>query len=268
MTKTLQERLRDSTAELGKASAGLARQASRVSPEVNEHFQTVIAFAADVEHWIGMIEARAAARALLERLEERADKHDLVELGSLRIKYQHVRLIGVQAYLATNWALADRLAGMVGRVFCTPDAGFDLSRPAQLVQHFVQKDRKKNTAGALYESVRHTFGWPIALSYALRNHFVHEGGQLAGIDFFAGPTASARFTITTDGWARVEDRAKTYGVEPSHHRAGSSWPSVPQDDLRIVLDACERETDDALGVLVGSACRSLVAHVGCILGED
>jgi hypothetical protein len=54
----------------------------------------------------------------------------------------------------------------------------------------------------------------------------------------------------------------------SHHRAGPNWPTTPRDDLRVVLDVCEREADDALGVLVGSACRTLVAHVGCIVGED
>jgi hypothetical protein len=268
MTKTLEERLRDAKADLGKVNAGLVRHAGKVPTEVGNQFQMIIAFAGDIEHWIGMIHARAASRRLLDGLEGQADADDLVPLGGTRVKYQHVRLIGVQAYLATSWALADRLAGMVGRVLCTPEAGFDVSRPAQLVAQFVQKERKKSTAGALYESVRQTFGWPIAISYALRNHFVHEGGQLAGADFFDGPMAGSRFVISTDGWARVEEKAKSYGVEPSHHRAGPSWPATPRDDLRVVLDVCERETDDALGVLVGSACRSLVAHVGYMIGED
>jgi hypothetical protein len=138
----------------------------------------------------------------------------------------------------------------------------------QLVAHFIDKDRKKNTAAALYESVRQTFGWPIGVSYALRNHFLHDGGRVHGVDFFAGPTASSRFSISLDGWAYVEETAKGYGVEHSHHRAGAAWPTTPRDDLRTVLDVCEREMDDALGVLVGSACRTFVAHVGCMMGED
>lgn len=268
MNKTLEDRLRDAKMELGKADAALLRHATMLPPEVAQQFRTVTAFAGDVEHWIELIGARSAARLLLTGLEAQADANDHVPLGTSRAKYQHVRLIGVQAYLATKWALADRLVGMVGRVFCTPDAGFDVTRPAQLVAQFVQKERKKNTAGALYESVRQTFGWPIGISYALRNHFVHDGAQLAGADFFDGPTAASRFAISADGWTRIEERAKSYGVDPTHHRVGPSWPTAPRDDLRVVLDICERESDDALGILVGSACRMLVAHVGCMVSED
>jgi len=56
-------------------------------------------------------------------------------------------------------------------------------------------------------------------------------------------------------------------VDPSFHRAGATWPVSPRDDLRAVLRVCERETDDALGVLLGSACQTLLAHVGFMLGE-
>jgi hypothetical protein len=199
MSKTLEERLRDAKAELGKIDGALLRHTGKVPSEVGDQFRTVTAFAADIEYWIGMLAARSAARLLLTGLEAQADGNDTVPLGAARAKYQHVRLIGVQAYLATKWALADRLVGMVGRVVCTPEAGFDASRPAQLVAQFVQKERKKNTAAALYDSVRQTFGWPIAVSYALRNHFVHDGGQFSGTDVFDGPTAASRFAISVDG---------------------------------------------------------------------
>jgi hypothetical protein len=96
----------------------------------------------------------------------------------------------------------------------------------------------------------------------------HDGAYAASEHFFDGPTAASRFAISATGWTRLEQKAKTYGVEPSHHRAGAAWPVAPRDDLRAVLDVCEREVDDALGVLVGSACRTFVAHVGCFIGED
>ena len=268
MSKTLEDRLRDAKAALGTANAALGRHVGKVPSDVEVQFRTVIDYDADIEHWIGLLHARAAASALLADLEKGADANDCVPLGTARVKFQHVRRIGVQAYLSTTWSLADRVAGMVGRVLCTPDAGFNEASPAQLVSQFVQKERKKTTAAAVFESVRQTFGWPIGLSYAIRNHFVHDGAQVAGSDFFDGPTAASKFGISLKGWMRVEDRAKTYGVEPGHHRAGPSWPATPRDDLRALLEVCEREMDDALGVLLGSACGSLLTHVACMLGED
>lgn len=268
MSKTLEERLRDAKAELLRANGQIARQPGKLPQEVGDSFQAVLACEGDVEHWISLISARSAARQMLAGLEAQADGHDQVPFGSSRVLFQHARLIGVQAYLATNWALADRLTGMVGRVLCIEDSWNDPRQQPQLVSHFIGKETKKKTASMLFSSVRRTFGWPICISYALRNHFVHDGGQIAGSDFFNGCNSKSAFRISEAGWSHIESRAKDHGVESLNHRAGASWPTSPCDDLRVLLDACERETDDALGILVGSACRSMVAHVGYTLGAD
>jgi hypothetical protein len=269
MSKTLEDRLLAAKGELAKVEAVLLKHhgTTRIPADVVTQFNELAAFKADVDAWCGMVAARRAARSLLTDLERQVDDDDTVLLGTSRAKYEHVRLIGVQAYLSTQWALADRLVGMVGRIVCTATAGLNAAQPAQLVSSFVNADRKKAPAASFYQSIRETFGWPIALSYALRNHFVHDGGQLEGVNFFAGAASDAQFKISEAGWQRVEDKARSYGVTSSHHRAGATWPSAPRDDLRAILDACERETDDALGVLVGSACQALAIHVGYMHGE-
>ena len=269
MRRTLQARLQDAKGTLAHVTDVLGRKPGAVPSDVEAAFRIGAAFRSDIDHWLAMVDARDAAWRLLDELEAKADTDDLVPLGDSRAKFVHVRLIGVQAYLATKWALADRITGMAGRLLCTPDVGFNGANPAQLVAHFVQKDRKKTTAGALYESLRSSFGWPVGVSYAIRNHFVHDGGQMNGSDFFEAPASTAGFRISADGWSRIEKTAQDrYGVDASPHRAGAAWPVSPRDDLRVVLRVCERETDDALGVLLGTACRTLLVHVGFMLGED
>lgn len=268
MTKTLEGRLRQAKIDFATIDTELGLHVGKLPPDVDAQFRLVTAFATNIEHWIEMIAARTAARLLLTDLESQADGNDTVLLGTARVKYQHVRLIGVQAYLATTWALADRIVGLVGHVFCIRSSLNDPKSAPQLVSHFIGDDTKKKTAALAFYSLRQTFGWPIAVSYALRNHFVHDGGQSAGVDFFDGPAAASGFKISLEGWTRIEVRAKEHGVDPNHQRPGTNWPLAPRDDVRGVLDACERGTDDALGILVGSACRSLVAHVGCMLGQD
>lgn len=268
MSPTLRERLDAAKATLGKVEVALARKPGALPANVEKSFRSVVNCRPDIDHWVTMVDARAAAWDLLEGLESKVDADDMVPFGSKPAKFVHVRLIGVQAYVATKWALADRIVGLVGRVLCTPDAGLNGANPAQLVSHFVQKDRKKTTAGAMYESLRSAFGWPVGISYAIRNHFVHDGGQMRGSDFFEASTSSSAFRISEDGWSRVEKTAQEkYVVDSSLHRAGATWPVSPRDDLRVVLRVCERETDDALGVLLGSACSTLLGHVGCMLGE-
>ena len=270
MTKMLQERLLDAKSVLDHVHVALGRHPAGLPQEVEVAFRRLVDYRTDIDHWLGMLEARAAARQLLDGLETQADTDDCVPLGTARVKYQHVRLIGVQAYVTTNWALADRITGMVGRILCTPEAGRNSVKPVELVSHFINRDNtRKTTAAAFFESVRQSFGWPIGLSYAIRNHFVHDGAQIGGSDFFEGPSAASAFQLSADGWDRVEKRVETdCRVDRSCHRVGANWPSTPRDDLRIVLTVCEREMDDALGVLLGSACGALRAHVAFMVGED
>jgi hypothetical protein len=197
MSKTLEERLQDAKTALAKVDGAMARHTGRLAAEVETQFKALAAFGSHVEHWNQMLAARQAARALLDNLEHQADHNDDVPYGPTRVKFQTVRLLGVQGYLAAQWALADRLVGMSGQVFCIRNSLQDPKNAPQLVSHFVGgKGPESKTAAIAFYSLRQSFGWPIAISYALRNHFLHDG---AGGDFFEGPTAASAFKISALG---------------------------------------------------------------------
>jgi hypothetical protein len=266
MSNTLSERLQDVKTALGKVDSAVARNAGKLTRDMETQFKAVAAFAHDVEHWDQMLAARETARTLLTNLEHHADQKDEVPYGASKAKFQTVRLLGVQSYMAAQWALADRLVGVAGQVLCIRNSLQDPRSAPQLVSHFVGgRGPETKTAAIVFYSLRQSFGWPIAISYALRNQFLHDG---AGGDFFAGPTSASAFKISADGWARVEERVKIYSVDAAHSRLRGAWKPSAGDDLRKILDACAPEIDDALGVLVGSACQMAMTHIGFLLGED
>jgi hypothetical protein len=266
MSNTLEDRLNNAKEALVKLEGALTRQSGQLPTEIAGQFLAIAAFSGDVDHWTDMLTARATARGLLNNLETSADDKDCVSFGSSRAKFQTVRLLGVQAYLAVQWALADRIVGMAGHVLCTRNQLQDPKNAPQLVSHFIAgKGPESRTAAIVFSSLRQSFGWPIAISYALRNHFLHDG---AGGDFFDGPTAAAGFKVSTSGWDRIEERAKEYKVDRTCSRLASAWTPAAGDDLRNILDRCEQAIDEALGVLVGSACKIASAHAGFMLGDD
>jgi len=269
MSKSLQLRLNDAKLILEKVDELLRKQPGSLPSDAEDAFRSVANGRDDIDNWLTMIDARAAAMQLLAGLESTIDSNDMVPFGDSRAKFVHVRFVGVLAYVAINWALADRISELVGTVLCTPDAGSNPTSPVQLVSHFFQEDRKKKTASTLYKSLRSSFGWPVGLSYAIRNHFFHDGGQLNGFDFFEASESTSGFRVRKDGWARIESVARDrYHVDPTFHRLGKAWPVSPCDDLRDMLSVCERETDDALGVLLGTACNTLRGHVMLMTGQD
>ncbi len=274
MTRSLDERLEAAKHSLDASAvvAGLVN--------VGDQMSRSLATGPSVAYWRELLTARNAARDLLVGLEKRIEQDDFVVVqfgipprsaSPMRIKYSHARLIGVEAYLSLTWSLADRVSGFVGRVLCSADGGaFSDQGAAKLVSHFVNPNDSlsKSTAGLLFDSIRRAFGWPIAVSYALRNHFIHDGGQQHEVDFFAGNTAIDEFKITAKGWKNIRNRAVTYNVLPDNIRKNANFPTTPEEDLRVLLNACEREMDEALGILLGSACAALSTHLSFLTGTD
>jgi hypothetical protein len=80
MSKTLQERLCDAKNVLDHVHAALGRHPARLPQEVETAFRGLIDYRTDIDHWLGMLEARMAARQLLDGLETQADADDCVPL--------------------------------------------------------------------------------------------------------------------------------------------------------------------------------------------
>ncbi|MFI5298905.1 MAG: hypothetical protein ACHREM_12475 [Polyangiales bacterium] len=253
---------------LDETRATLGRHPGKLPLDVQQEFERFCDAEREIDHWRGTLGARAAARALMTGLEREVDvTNNTVMLNGNAVGARDARVLVVQAYVGATWALSDSITRSVGRVLCVAEPGRNDATPAQLMTDFLGRSSPKRSAG-LSHSMRLLFGWPVGISYALRNHFIHDGGHLNGYDFFAGPMASAAFEIATPAWSQIENRAtSTYDVASTMIRPGVAWPAPPTADLRTVLDVCERELDEALGVLLVSSSQSVRAHLALLLGE-
>ncbi|MCC6999916.1 MAG: hypothetical protein IT370_35275 [Deltaproteobacteria bacterium] len=223
-----------------------------------------------VGQWRSMLAARESAMSILDRLENMTDPESgLVTIAGAAIGFAEARLILVQGYLVSSWALADSICDLAGRIVCVDDVAKNPMNSPKLVKHFIRKEKKgegQATTGLLFAFSRRTFGWPVGLSNTMRNLFAHDGGYREGWAFFKARTPSAGFAISDDGWNYVlESAKKDNGIGYADTRAPEPWP-WPQDDLRKVLKICTREMDDALGTLAGSAVAILRAHVEHLVG--
>ena len=260
--RTLEERLQEAKDKLDEVVEVLDGNRGTLRPDVDTTLRSKTAFRSDIEHWLMMIESRKAAWGLLDGLEEDV-ADEMVPFGGSTANFAHVRLIGVQAYVTMQWALADQITKAVGGLLCTPEAGNNLAQPPKLLEDFMGEKRKKTTANVLYGSLRPSFGWPVGVSYVIRNHFVHDGGRMVGSSFFESTSAAAGFRISEDGWLYIKNKViAKYKLEERFCRPGVRWPPNPRDDLRNVLKFCEGEVDNVLGVIVGAACHVLVGQVG------
>lgn len=274
MTKSLAERLQETRVALTKCETSLSTSGDRIPVEAQKSLELLLAFQREIADMLEALQARDASFALLDGLERHADDGSgAVAVLGHSVKFQHLRLIAMQGYLAIQWSIADRITEFVGRVLL-PKPGVNNSKdkdrppPIQLLSHFVGGRAEGQSTAGLIPMVRSSFGWPLAISYELRNVFAHLGGQVDGIDLFEGGHHSAAFRVSKEGWDRFQTRLGRHQLKPEMHRRGPRWPAEPIDDLRPLLRDCEADLDDALGMLVRSASLALMANVSCLLGTD
>ena len=267
MTKTLAVRLNDAKAELEKIDVALKEQGSALPEPVRQSLADRVAFLGVLPHLQETILAREAAYEFLKDL-PKSTNQGMVALGASRVPFRHARLIGTQAYLSLKWSLADMIAAAAGFHLCSVNHTNHKGIGTRLVTHFAAESAEPYVAALVNRSLLNTFGWSIAVSYSLRNHFVHEaGGTKGGHYCFAGDGPEAEFALSENGWTAICNEARGQKFTETMKR-DAAWPMAPERDLRLLLKAFERDVDDALGVLLGSAIAVTKTNLAFMLGLD
>lgn len=262
----LSARLNWAEKELGEAAQMITNNSARLPGGVAGEIEAAIAARKNIAGMMSTLSARTAAWSVLRELEKAADlKDDSIAFGASRIKFADARLLATQAYLSATWALSDKVVDLVGPVAFTKSLANNPNDRSSLAANVLGDG--KATSLLLHTSTRDTFGWPIALSYVLRNLFLHEGGHRDGWNFFAGSRPVVAFEVGKDGWDYLGKLARNrWSVDETYTRAPEKLPG-PQTDLRETLATCEREMDDALGILLVSTCVLVRGHIAALIGE-
>lgn len=178
--------------------------------------------------------------------------------------FAHARLLAFQSYLATTWAIADQVMRAVGGLLCTRSVAKDTTKAPQLWAHVL----KEAVLSAAIADSLDAFKWPIALSYAVRNHCLHDGGIVRGQSFFQGQAQEDGFRPSDSGWEFLEKKlADEYKASKSQTRLLDPWP-WHRDDLLALLVRCHDELDEALGLLARCGAAAAKMQTAILLGQE
>jgi hypothetical protein len=231
-----------------------------------------------IEEIIKLIDTRESSMKIMLDLHKAAIPIpvDHVKLCGNDIHFKDARLLLVQGYINTVWAIADNITDIAGRIACSYTYLNNKPLPAKLVSTFLAIDSKNSSiphcVTLLTTSLREGFGWPILLSYEIRNIFTHDGGINGNRSFFDGDTISSEFRINMSAWDAMIEAVKKrpMRLNESMTKAPEVWPwpkgQDDRNDLRDLLIICNREMDGALGVLMGTACDVFKSHVAYLYG--
>jgi hypothetical protein len=196
-----------------------------------------------------LIDAREVALAAVEVLVTMRvkDTPDKVLFGGLAVTFKVARYLGLQVYASTGWALYDSLAKVAGILCCVDERSKNEAKPVKLPEDFLKE--KKWVGARVRDHLKGGYGWPIGVSYAIRNWLVHDGHSQNGFPLFKYESPDlGPFEIANEAWKKIEEKCTSYGVSSVDTRL-RPFPDVKGDVLNG-LKSCNAEVDEAMSFLI------------------
>lgn len=255
----LRSRLTAAAEALDRVNALATQGGAKLAGQAQANILRAAAYADGFRHAIALLDHRSACWAALKDVRDNSDPtKNTYKLNGTTLTFEQARFLMSQAYLSTTWATADIITQGAGKLLCVEGTAKNDSRTTNAWSHFLKDG--KSAPWLIRDVLRDCFAWPVAVSYIIRNQFMHEGGVADGQSFFDGAMVSDGFRISDHAWTRVMNKAgpSDYRVTDAMTRASIDPGSTQQ--LDVVLQDCHRELDDALGILAHTSATMAEAY--------
>jgi len=170
---------------------------------------------------------------------------DLFLYNGIDVTFKIGRYLLFQNYAVTTWALYDTVSKVSGLLCGNDDLSKNFVKPAKLYEDFLQG--KTSVGARVRDHLKGGYGWPIALSYKIRNWLTHDGHSHDGSEMFKydSPLTGSEFEMLDSAWDIVVRSCKG---DPAQTRL-TPFPDV-KANLAIGLQTCNTEVDEAAGFLL------------------
>jgi hypothetical protein len=221
--------------------------AGTLSRESNDFFQMSPNLALQLDHAKGLLPVRDAALTALLAFPKQISTASTGQFlyNGLDVTYKIGRYLLFQNYSVTTWALYDSITKVAGLLCCIDKHAKNPTKPIKLYEDFLQRE---NYVGArLRDHLKGAYGWPIAVSYKIRNWLAHDGHCHEGVELFKYDSlvSSGEFEMLEAAWNLIEDTCR---AEPNQTRL-QPFPEL-RSNLAQGLDLCHNEVDEAMAFLL------------------
>ena len=168
---------------------------------------------------------------------------------------RHLRFV---AYMTTTWSIYDRLANVCGRLTTgDSDLANHVKQNPKLYEHFLEE--KQKFGFGVQDTISKMYAWPIAVSYQIRNWFVHEGFDRENTPLFSEDTATKCFIMHEDARKHIATRYDDTTARKCCLKASADpWD---KGDLIEILEKYHEEIDTMFTSLLKWSTASFVAQI-------
>ncbi len=203
------------------------------------------------------IPTRNQSERILESLVENADSStNEVEWNGQHLPYYIARTLSFQSYTGITWILYDLISEALSYFRCSYGHYINPSNHFRLVKSILSSKEKEVIVSAIdADLAKVAYGWPIGVSYCIRNVFAHEADALYDGKVFEGNDVNSEYVITQEMHRHILSKCtleKNYNVKQEYTRRGESWP-WGVSNLFEMLKICNNEIDEYMcGILTST----------------
>lgn len=178
----------------------------------------------------------------------------------------------LQGYLTTTWSMYENISEVAISISCINDLADNRSKSISFVSDITQQDRsgspgEDHLGMDMWQWLQTCYGWPIGLSYGLRNVFVHDGGEILQRTIFDNSRIkSSPYRLNDFGKQKVYQLPiSKYGARSDWHKMSSDWEQNQPRNLLDLLKTCHREADKALSIFAEWSIKSFETQARLML---
>lgn len=213
------------------------------------------------------IPIRDHAEGMLENLISRVDRGtNEVECNGQNMPFNIARILTFQSYTGITWITYDLIIESLNYFICSSSYNSRNSSHPRLVKTFL-KPQGENIRAIDAKIVIGAYGWPIGISYCIRNVFAHESDVLHDGDIFEGNDVDSEYTITEQLHNYIKRKCIEYNVNDQYTRHNDPWP-WGDNDLFKILKICNEEIDEAMIGLLTWTSKGFEQLAGALSARD
>jgi len=179
----------------------------------------------------------------------------------VEVTFKQGRFLVLQSYLATTWALYDAVSKIAGVLCCVDELAKNRAIPIKLPEHLLKGD---NCVGFhVQDHLKGGYGYPIAISYAIRNWVVHSGHSQNGFELFESDSPNGPpYRLSDRAWAQIRDK-----VAAEYNTRLRPFPEMQEDVLQGLM-TCHKEIDEAIGFILCWSTEAARLQAEILLPRD
>jgi hypothetical protein len=187
---------------------------------------------------------------------------NIVLYNAIKMDFSVARHLALISYVSTSWSIYDRLSNVCGRLAGVAEISNNIKENPKAIESFMANQKLLGFTTNLH--LKHSYEWPLRVSYKIRNWLVHEGFEVGDISLFKSNSLEDKFKLNEDAIKKLQNEC-SYTLNDDGRTKGTCVSQENETWIDRVLIRILYQYDKEIDIMFSSLlCWSVDSFVNQI----